>query len=84
MRAHHRRLPTAGTDPRRRQARLGALPGVTSVDVRTGTMDAKEKGALMEQGASKAQEDSGVTVDFPRPPESWLWPPARGASASPL
>jgi ATP-binding protein involved in chromosome partitioning len=45
--------------------RLGALPGVTSVDMRTGTMDAKEKSALMSRARAKAQEDKAVTVDFP-------------------
>jgi ATP-binding protein involved in chromosome partitioning len=45
--------------------RLGALPGVTSVDMRTGTMDAKEKSALMSRARLKAQEDRAVTVDFP-------------------
>jgi ATP-binding protein involved in chromosome partitioning len=47
------------------KARLRALPGVTSVDMRTGTMDAKEKSALMSRARLKAQEDSAVTVDFP-------------------
>jgi ATP-binding protein involved in chromosome partitioning len=45
--------------------RLGALPGVTSVEMRTGTMDAEEKAALMSRARLKAQEDKAVTVDFP-------------------
>ena len=47
------------------ESRLGALPGVTSVEVRTGTMNAAEKKALMERARTKAQEDRAVTVDFP-------------------
>jgi len=45
--------------------RLGALPGVTSVDMRTGSMNAEEKSALMSRARLKAQEDKAVTVDFP-------------------
>lgn len=47
------------------RTRLGAIPGVTSVDMHTGTMDAKEKSALMSRARLKAQEDKAVTVDFP-------------------
>jgi ATP-binding protein involved in chromosome partitioning len=47
------------------QSRLAALPGVTSVEMRTGAMDAKEKSALMSRARLKAQEDNAVTVDFP-------------------
>ena len=45
--------------------RLQALPGVTAVDMRTGTMDDAEKSALMSRARLKAQEDKAATVDFP-------------------
>jgi ATP-binding protein involved in chromosome partitioning len=45
--------------------RLAAIPGVTSVDVRTGTMNPEEKSALMDRARRKAQEDKAATVDFP-------------------
>ena len=46
-------------------ARLGALPGVEAVEVRTGTMNAEEKATLMDRARLKAQEDRAATVDFP-------------------
>ena len=46
-------------------ARLGALPGVKAVEVRTGTMNAEEKAALMDRARLKAQEDKAAIVDFP-------------------
>jgi ATP-binding protein involved in chromosome partitioning len=46
-------------------ARLGAIPGVTSVEVRTGTMNAEEKAALMDRARRKAQVDKAAVVDFP-------------------
>lgn len=45
--------------------RLGALPGVTKVDVRTGAMNADEKAALMSRARRKAQEERAAVVDFP-------------------
>ena len=45
--------------------RLAALPGVTSVEIRTGTMNAEERNALMDKARRKAQEDRAASVDFP-------------------
>ena len=64
-------------------ARLGALPGVTSVEVRTGTMNREEKAALMDRARRKAQEDKAATVDFPPPPGSSPSPRAKAESESP-
>jgi ATP-binding protein involved in chromosome partitioning len=47
------------------ETRLSALPGVTSVEVRTGTMTRPEKAALMDRARRKAQEDRAAKVDFP-------------------
>jgi ATP-binding protein involved in chromosome partitioning len=47
------------------ETRLSALPGVTSVNVRTATMTAPEKAALMDRARRKAQEDRAAKVDFP-------------------
>ena len=47
------------------QVRLSALPGIRAVEVRTATMTAGEKAALMDRARRKAQEDRAATVDFP-------------------
>jgi len=46
------------------ERRVRALPGVTSVEVRTGVMDAGERSALMARARLKAQERA-VTTDIP-------------------
>jgi ATP-binding protein involved in chromosome partitioning len=46
-------------------SRLSGLPGVTAVEVRTGTMTPPEKAALMDRARRKAQVDRAATVDFP-------------------
>src|SRR5580700_7855904 len=46
-------------------ARLLAVPGVTSVEVTTGAMNREEKATLMDRARRKAQEDKAATVDFP-------------------
>ncbi len=46
------------------EGRVGAVPGVSSVTVRMGEMDADEKAALMARARWKAR-DRGITTDIP-------------------
>jgi ATP-binding protein involved in chromosome partitioning len=43
---------------------VGALPGISGVEVRMGEMDAEEKAALMSRARWKAR-DRGITTDIP-------------------
>jgi ATP-binding protein involved in chromosome partitioning len=47
------------------EARVGSLPGVTSVRVALGEMTPTERSALMDRARSKAQEDRAVSTDIP-------------------
>ncbi|MHB8467773.1 MAG: P-loop NTPase [Acidimicrobiales bacterium] len=46
------------------EGRVGAVPGVTRVEVRMGEMDAEEKAALMARARWKAR-DRGIETDIP-------------------
>ncbi|HUA94645.1 MAG TPA: Mrp/NBP35 family ATP-binding protein [Acidimicrobiales bacterium] len=46
-------------------ARVGSLPGVTDVDVRTGVMNPAERAALMDRARRRAQQDRALATDIP-------------------
>jgi ATP-binding protein involved in chromosome partitioning len=47
------------------EARVGSLPGVTSVRVTLGEMSPAERSALMDKARLKAQEDRALATDIP-------------------
>jgi ATP-binding protein involved in chromosome partitioning len=47
------------------EARVGSLPGVTSVRVDLGEMTPAERSALMDRARHKAQEDRALATDIP-------------------